>query len=119
MAVYYVVSNGKAPRIYLSWQECSKHVLGVRNAIYKKYSNYDQAVRDFQVAMRDVHPSHGAARPLPYDPVPHDAFALIIPPSDGNGKAGWWKKVLITSLVILVFRIWMKGGNTSCYDCPT
>ena len=84
MAVYYVVFNGNAPGIYLSWQGCSKHVLGVRNVIYKKYINYEQAVRDYQVAMRDVHPSHGAAPPLPYD-----AFAPIILPSDGNGKAGW------------------------------
>ena len=119
MAVYYVVFNGNAPGIYLSWQGCSKHVLGVRNVIYKKYSNYAQAVRDYQAAMRGVHPSHGAAPPLPCDPVPHDAFALIIPPSDGNGKGGWWKKVLITSLVILVVGLWMKGGKTGSYDCPT
>ena len=119
MAAYYVVFNGKAPGIYQGWHECSKHVLGVRNAIYKKYRNYDHAVRDFQTAMRDVHPSLGAAPPLLYDPVPHDAFAPIIPPSDGNGKAGWWKKVLITSLVILLFGLWMKGGNTGCYDCST
>jgi hypothetical protein len=118
MVGYYVVFNGKARGIYQSWHECSKHILGVRNAIYKKYSNYDQVVRDFQAAMRDVHPSHGAAPPLPYDPIPHDAFAPIIPPSDGNGKAGWWKKVLITSLVILVFGIWMKGGKTCTSDCP-
>jgi hypothetical protein len=91
----------------------------VRNAIYKKYSNYDQTIRDFQAAMRDVQPSHGVAPPLPYDFVPHDAFTPIIPPSDGNGKAGWWKKVLITSLVILVFGIWMKGGKTGTSDCPT
>ena len=84
MAGYYVVFNGKAPGIYQSWHECSKHVLGVRNAIYKKYSKYDQAIRDFQATMRDVHPSLGAAPPLPYDHVPHDAFATIIPPSDDN-----------------------------------
>jgi hypothetical protein len=60
----------------------------VRNAIYKKYNNYDQVVRDFQSAMRDVHPSQGAVAPLPYDLVPDDAFALIILSSDGNGKAG-------------------------------
>ena len=89
MAGYYVVFNGKAPGIYLSWQDYSKHVLGVRNAIYKKYSTYEQVVRDYRTSMRDVHPSHGAARPLPYDPVPHDAFAQSIAPSDGYGKAGW------------------------------
>jgi hypothetical protein len=47
MARYYVVFNGKTPEIYQSWHECSKHVLRVRNAIYKKYSNYEQAIRDF------------------------------------------------------------------------
>ena len=83
----------------------------MRNAIYKKYSNYEQAVRDFQASVRDVNPYVGAAAPLPYDLVPQDAFAQIIAPFDGNGKAGWWKKVLITSLVILVFGIWMKGGQ--------
>jgi len=119
MVAYYVVFNGKAPGIYLSWQDYSKHVLGVRNAIYKKYSNYDQAIRAYPAAMRGVHPSHGAAPPLPYVPIPHDAFAPIIPPSDVNGKAGWWKKVLITSLVILVVGLWMKEGKTGSYDWPT
>ena len=90
----------------------------MRNAIYKKYSNYDQTVRDFQAAMRDVHPSHGAAPP-PYDLVTHDAFAPTIPPSDGNGKAGCWKNVLIISLVILLFGLWMKVGNAGHYGYPT
>ena len=69
--------------------------------------------------MRDVNPSHGAVAPLPYDSVPDDAFAPIIASSDGNGKSGWWKKVLITSLVIFLFGLWMKKGNIGCYDCPT
>ena len=53
--------------------------------------------------MRDVNPSHGAAAPLPCDPVSDDVFAPIIAPFDGNGKVAWWKKVLIISLVILLF----------------
>jgi len=69
--------------------------------------------------MRDVNPSHRATAPLPYDPVPDDAFTPIIAPSDGNGKAGWWKNVLVTSLVILLFGLWMKVGNTGRYYCPT
>ena len=72
----------------------------------------------FQAAMRDVNPSHGAAAPLPYDLVPDDAFAPIIALSYGNGKAGWWKKVLITSLVILVFGIWMKGAVLTAMTAP-
>jgi hypothetical protein len=45
------------------------------------YNNYDQAIKDYQPAMRDVHPSCASAPPLPYDSVAHDAFAPIIPPS--------------------------------------
>jgi len=74
---------------------------------------------DFQAAMRNVNPSHGAAAPLPYDPVPQDAFAQSIAPSDGNGKAGCWKNVLIISLVILLFGLWMKVGNAGHYGYPT
>ena len=92
--------------------------LGVRNAIYKKYINYEQVVRDFQATMRDVNLSHGAATPLPYDLVPDDAFAPIIAPPDGNGKAGWWKKVLITSLVIFLFGLWMKGAILAGTTAP-
>jgi len=119
MATCYVVLYGKTLGIYLTWHECSKQVLRVRNAIYKKYSNYEHAIRDFQAAMRDVNPPLGAAPPLPYDPVLKDAFAEIIAPSDGNSKAGWWKNVLVTSLVILLFGLWMKVGNTGRYYCPT
>jgi hypothetical protein len=52
--------------------------------------------------MRDVNPPLGAAPPLLYNLVSQDAFAEIIAP-DGNGKAGWWKNVLVSSLVILLF----------------
>jgi len=31
----------------MSWHEASKHVLGIKNAIHKKYNNYDHAHRDF------------------------------------------------------------------------
>jgi hypothetical protein len=42
--------------------------------VYKKYHNYVQAVTDYQAAMRDVHPSHAPAPPLPYDPITYEAF---------------------------------------------
>jgi len=73
----------------------------------------------FQAAMRDVNPSHGAAAPLPYDPVPHVATPQTIAPSDGDGKPGCSKNVLIISLAILLFGVWMKVGNTWHYCCPT
>ena len=76
-------------------------------------------LRDFHASVRDVNASLRATAPLPYDPVPHDAFAQSIAPSDGNGKAGCWKNVLIISLVILLFGLWMKVGNAGHYGCPT
>jgi hypothetical protein len=71
----------------------------VRGARYKKYNNYEQAYREFQAAMGDANLANEPAPVLPYDPVLHDAFPPFISPSDGHGKGGWWKKVLITSLV--------------------
>ena len=47
MGSCYVVFNGKKPRIYMSWYEASEHVLGFKNALHKKYNNYDHALRDF------------------------------------------------------------------------
>ena len=119
MPTCYVVFYGKTLGIYLTWHDCIKLVLGVKNAIYKKYSNYEQAVRDYQAAMRDVNPSHGAAAPLPYDLVPNVAPLQTIAPSDGDGKPDCSKNVLIISLAILLFRVWMKVGNTWHYCYPT
>jgi hypothetical protein len=31
----------------MTWHECSQHVLGVEGSVYKKYNDYDRAVRDF------------------------------------------------------------------------
>ena len=31
----------------MSWHEASEHVLGFKNAIHKKYNNYDHTLRDF------------------------------------------------------------------------
>ena len=38
--------------------------------------------------------------------------------SDGNGKADWRKKVLITSLVIFLFGLWMKGAILAGTTAP-
>jgi viroplasmin and RNaseH domain-containing protein len=43
----YVVFNGKKLEIYMSWHEASEHVFGFKNAIHKKYNNYDHTLRDF------------------------------------------------------------------------
>lgn len=43
----YVVFEGKKPGIYFTWYECAKQVLREEGAIYQKYNNYDDALRDF------------------------------------------------------------------------
>jgi len=111
MPTCYVVFYGKTPGIYLTWHDCSKLVLGVRNAIYKKYSNYEQAVRDYQAAMRDVNPSHGAVAPHPYDLVPNVAPPQTIAPSNGDGKPGCSKNVFIISTCYLVVWSVDEGGQ--------
>ena len=40
---FYAVRFGKTPGIYTSWEECKKQVIGVKEAIYKKFSNKNQA----------------------------------------------------------------------------
>ena len=41
----------------MSWHECSEQVLGLKNAIHKKYNNYDHALRDFNAYVRAATPS--------------------------------------------------------------
>ena len=45
----YVVFEGKKPGIYFTWYECAKQVLREEGAIYQKYNNYDDALRDFLI----------------------------------------------------------------------
>ena len=47
MGPCYVGFYEKKPEIYMSWHEASEHVLGFKNAIHKKYNNYDHTLRDF------------------------------------------------------------------------
>ena len=57
MGPCYVVLYGKKPGIYMSWHEASEHMLGFKNAIHKKYNNYDHALRDFNAYVQAVTPS--------------------------------------------------------------
>jgi hypothetical protein len=93
----YVVFNGKKPGIYMSWHECSEHVLGFKKAIHKKYSNYDHALREFNAYV-------GAATPSP-KLVPADCGENIPP---RGGKTGSWKNVMIISLLVMVLGLWMR-----------
>ncbi len=40
---YYVVKKGFTPGIYESWDDCKSQVNGYNGAIYKKFSNYEEA----------------------------------------------------------------------------
>lgn len=42
-ASYYAVRSGRTPGIYQTWNECSAQVHGFSNAIFKKFSNYEDA----------------------------------------------------------------------------
>jgi len=75
MPTCYVVFYGKTPGIYLTWHECSKQVLGSEMLYTRSIVTMSRLLEIFQAAMRDVNPPLGAAPPLPYDPVPQDAFA--------------------------------------------
>jgi len=56
MGPCYVVFKGKKPEIYWNWHDCSEQVLGVKNAIHKKYSSYEQIVRDFNASIAALTP---------------------------------------------------------------
>jgi hypothetical protein len=115
MGSYYVVFHGKNPRIYLNWHECSKQVLGVINFVYKKYNTYEQALVAYQSALRDSMHLWQQNLPCPPD-LPQDTFQGI-PPADG--KAGYWKIVLIISLVLLLFGIWKEVSKIGQRCCPS
>lgn len=40
---YYAVKKGREPGIYLSWEECKKQVDGFSGAVYKSFSNHEEA----------------------------------------------------------------------------
>lgn len=41
--VYYAIHKGYIPGIYLSWEKCKKNVLGFNGAIFKKFTNKEDA----------------------------------------------------------------------------
>lgn len=43
MKTFYVVHKGKVPGIYSSWDICKKHVTNFEGAIFKKFTNEDDA----------------------------------------------------------------------------
>ena len=94
--------------IYVSWHECSEQVFGFKNAIYKKYNNYEHALRDFNAYVRAATPS---PKFFPVD------CCESIPPLDG--KTGSWKNVVIISLLVMVFGLWMRLSMSYQCNCNT
>ena len=90
MAPCYVVFEGYTPRIYFTWHECSLQVLGYKNARYKKYQNYEQALHDYNASLQ-------AATP---------ACAVAVAPTDD--RLADWKNVVIVALLLLVVALWMR-----------
>ncbi len=40
---YYAVKKGKTPGIYMNWDDCKKMVNGYPNAVFKSFTNIDEA----------------------------------------------------------------------------
>jgi hypothetical protein len=79
----------------MTWHECSEQVLGFKNAIYKKYSNYDHAVSDFNASCRAVIAPPKLLQPNTCASHP-----------DLDGKRGSWKNVAIVILHSFNCGIW-------------
>ena len=43
MAKFYAVKEGKKPGIYHTWDECKEQVNGYSGAVYKSFSNEEEA----------------------------------------------------------------------------
>ena len=89
MGSCYVVFNGKKPGIYMSWHEASEHVLGFKNAIDKKYNNYDIHL---EISM-----------PMLEQQLPPLIWSQLIVVKASPGKSGSCKNVVIISLLVMVF----------------
>jgi hypothetical protein len=62
MAGYYVAFKGRVPGIYLTWQECSKHVLYFKGSVHKRYTTYDEAIAAYMAG----HPTAAPPEIIPY-----------------------------------------------------
>ena len=88
----------------MNWHEWNEQVLGFKNAIYKKYNNYDIAVSDFNS-------SFGAVA-SPTKLFPNDGCETI-PPHPGNHD------VVIITLLMLVFGLWIRLSMSTKCNCGT
>lgn len=103
MAKWYVVFEGLKPGIYTSWHECSEYVLKVHNARYQSYKTHDEAVHEFNEALRmgTVRQVKGITKPA----------KNVMPPI----HAYEGKNVIIVILVVLLFVLGSRLPN--CCSC--
>jgi hypothetical protein len=86
MTLYYVIFNGKyaggtwvgVSAVGMGWE-----VLGTRKII-----TISRLIENFVQPCGWCYPATEPTSLLPYDSVTHDAFAPLVPPSDGHGKGG-------------------------------
>jgi len=57
MQKYYVVKKGLVPGIYRDWESCKKNVLGIKDAIYKSFTDYDSAIDYYEDKHMDINSS--------------------------------------------------------------
>jgi len=63
ICAYYVVFKGEQPGVYISWAECSKHVLGYGGAVLKKYNSYEETMTAFNSAINSISTSNPTSTP--------------------------------------------------------
>ena len=98
MAPCYVVFESYNPGIYFTWHECSLQVLGYKNARYKKYQNYEQALHHYNASLQ--------ATTVSQPSLPSNCSAIAVALSDD--KLGDWKNVMILALLLLVLALLMR-----------
>lgn len=54
--MYYAVKVGRVPGVYEDWASCSRQVTGFKGAIFKKFTNYEQAVNFAGVPSKPLQP---------------------------------------------------------------
>ena len=112
-----MVFHGKQPGIYHTWHECSEQVLNVKNARHKKYSSYEQAVRDFNASVGALPPPPNLFQPqtgATMAPVHGKNVVALVHDKDVS-----WNTVIIVTLLLLVFGLWIKLSVCSQCNCSS
>jgi hypothetical protein len=110
----------------MTWHECSQYVLGVEGSVYKKYNDYDNAVRDFTASCQALTSPPQLLQSDTYPTLPDLHADIASPPlllepdtcaarRDVHGKTGSWKDLTILTLLILVLGMWFR--LSMCNKC--